>query len=84
MTEERDVVVYMTRWCGACATTMRFLKEHGIPYRTVDIDGDTEAAQVVMALNRGNRSVPTIMVDGKHVLTEPSMRELAAIFVVAS
>ena len=33
-----------------------------------------------MDLNRGNRSVPTILVDGEHRLTEPSPAELAALF----
>lgn len=80
MSDDRDVLVYMTSWCGSCRSTLRFLEEHGIDYRTVDIDEDDAAAEAVMALNRGNRSVPTILVDGEHVLTEPSYSELSATF----
>ena len=57
-----------------------WLDEAGIAYRQIDIEEDEEAAQRVMSLNRGNRSVPTILVDGDHILTEPSMAELESAF----
>lgn len=79
---EPDVLVYVTSWCGACRRALRFLESHGIPHRTIDIDEDAAAAETVMGLNRGYRSVPTILVDGAHVLTEPSEPELAAVFGV--
>ena len=76
----RDVVVYVTSWCGSCRTALRWLDDARVPYRPIDIDDDGDAAQAVMDLNRGNRSVPTILVNGQHVLTEPSSSELAAVF----
>ncbi len=79
--DAREVVVYVTSWCGACRTTLRFLDENAIAYVAVDIDEDEAAAERVMALNRGNRSVPTIMVDGEHALTEPMQRELREVFL---
>ena len=77
---ERDVLVYMTSWCGDCRLTLRWLDAAGVAYRTVDIDRNAAAAQRVMDLNEGRRSVPTILVDGEHRLTEPSASELAAVF----
>ena len=82
MSTERDVLIYLTTWCGTCHRTLRFLDEHDIPYRTINIDEDPEAARTVMTLNRGNRSVPTILIDGEHALTEPTAKELAATFGV--
>ncbi len=76
----RDVLVYLTVWCGDCRRAVRFLDEFEIPYRTIDIDQDAEAARVVESLNRGSRSTPTILIDGEHVTTEPSRSELASIF----
>lgn len=78
--EPREVLVYMTSWCGTCRMAMRWLAEAGIAYREIDIEQDAEAAQRVMSLNRGNRSVPTILVDGEHILTEPSTAELESAF----
>ena len=77
---ERDVLVYMTAWCGDCRATLRWLDEAGVAYRKVNIDRNAAAAQRVMELNEGRRSVPTIVVDGEHRLTEPSASELAALF----
>lgn len=59
---------------------LHWLDEAGVAYRQIDIDEDEAAAQRVMSLNRGNRSVPTILVDGEHMLTEPSTAELASTF----
>jgi mycoredoxin len=78
---EREVVVYVTSWCGSCRAALRFLEEHSIAYVAVDIDEDEAAAERVMSLNRGNRSVPTIMVDGVHALTEPMQRDLRQVFL---
>ncbi len=79
---DRDVLLYINVWCGDCRRAVRFLDEHDIPYRTIDIDEDADSARIVETLNRGHRSVPTILVDGEHVATEPSNAELAAIFNV--
>jgi len=81
---DREVLVYITSWCGACRAALRFLDENGIAYTAVDIEEDEAAAERVMSLNRGNRSVPTIMVDGVHALTEPMRRELRMTFGVES
>ena len=77
---ERDVLLYINVWCGDCRRAVRFLDEHEIGYRTIDIDQDAEAARTVESLNRGNRSTPTILVNGEHVATEPSRAQLAEIF----
>ena len=77
---DQDVLLYINAWCGDCHRAVRFLDEHKIPYRTIDLDDHPEAADIVTALNQGSRSVPTILVDGQHVATEPSQAELATIF----
>ena len=78
---ERDVLVYMTAWCGDCRTTLRWLDAAGVAYRKVNIDRNAAAAAArSLDLNQGRRSVPTIVVDGEHRLTEPSASELAAVF----
>ena len=82
MDPDRDVVMYVTGWCGACRFALRFLDEHEISYRKVDIDKEPDAAALVMSLNNGNRSVPTILIDGEHALTEPSRRQLQETFGV--
>jgi mycoredoxin len=49
-----------------------------VDYNWVDINSDPEAADQVMALNGGYRSVPTILFPDGRVLVEPSRGELLA------
>jgi glutaredoxin-like protein len=74
---ENELTVYATRWCGDCRRARQFLDDHQIAYRWVDIDGDREAEALVRRVNRGNRSVPTLLFPDGSMLVEPSPRELA-------
>ncbi len=70
------VKVYMTDWCGYCHSAKRFLDKNGVPYETVNIEHNEDAAEFVMNVNGGNRTVPTIEIEGKGVYTNPSRQQL--------
>src|SRR5689334_15970772 len=72
------VTIYTTRWCGDCMRSKRLLDRWSVPYEEIDIERVPEAAQEVMRLARGYRSVPVIKIENGPVLVEPSDRELAA------
>jgi mycoredoxin len=76
--EHPSVVMYSTTWCGDCRRSKSLLDRTGVPYEEINIDNDPEAAATVQQLNRGYRSVPTIVIGGTTVLTEPSDRQLMA------
>lgn len=71
-----EITIYTRPWCGGVMRVKRWLERRGIPYTEVDITRDLEAARRVEALNGGYQSVPTILIDGVHVATEPSTEEL--------
>jgi thioredoxin reductase (NADPH) len=71
------LIVYSTTWCPDCKRAKRFLSEHRIPYRNVDIEHNAEAADFVQEINNGMRIVPTIIFPDGTILTEPSDAELA-------
>ena len=52
----------------------------GIGYDWIDIENDSAAAQRVMEINGGYRSVPTIVFEDGSILVEPSNAELAQKF----
>ena len=58
------IKVYTTRWCGDCQITKTYLDRFGIPYQEIDIESDPEAAEYVMQVNGGRRSVPTLEYGG--------------------
>jgi mycoredoxin len=74
---EAELIVYATSWCGGCHRARRFLEDHQVPYRWVDIDQDREAEALVKKVNHGNRSVPTLIFPDGTTLVEPSTLELA-------
>jgi mycoredoxin len=74
------IKMYATPWCGDCRRAKRWFDSHGIPYEYIDIEKDEQAAEVVVHLNGGMRSVPTILFPDGSVLVEPSALELAAKF----
>ncbi len=74
------VVMYATTWCGDCRMAKRWLDSHGIPYDYINIEEDDNAAEYVVKINNGSRTVPTIVCADGSVLVEPNARELAAKF----
>jgi mycoredoxin len=78
--EYPDVTIYSRPWCGSVMRVKRWLEQRDIPYTEIDIARDPAAAHQVEELNRGYQSVPTILVDGVHVATEPTTAELEALF----
>ncbi len=72
------IIVYGTDWCPDCERSKRFLGKHRVRYDWVDIDRDEEGRQLVERINRGNRSVPTLVFPDGSVLVEPSDAQLAA------
>ena len=71
------IVVYGTRWCGDCYQTRHFLDRHAITYDWVDIDRDRAGEEQVLKINRGMRSVPTVVFEDGSILVEPSTLALA-------
>jgi mycoredoxin len=47
-----------------------------VDYHEIDIDNDASAAETVLAINGGYRSVPTIVLQDGRVLVEPSRAQL--------
>jgi len=72
-----QITVYGAPWCPDCRRSKSFLMEQRIPFTWVDIDTDANGLRFVEELQRGGRTIPTIVFpDGSHLL-EPSNVELA-------
>lgn len=55
------VTIYTTSWCPDCHALKAFLGAKGVPYSEVNIEEDPDAAEFVMRVNEGRRSVPTVV-----------------------
>ncbi len=75
---QAQITMYTADWCGDCIRSERLLNELNVAYKTIDIEADSTAAEKVIEINSGMRSIPVIVfADGTH-LTEPSDNELRA------
>jgi len=70
------ITLYSTTWCGYCLRLKRMLDREGIGYREVNIELDEAAAEVVMRVNGGNQTVPTVVFPDWTALTNPSLDEV--------
>ena len=66
------VTMYSADWCGDCRRSKRLLNELNVPYNIIDVDADESAAEKVIEINGGMRSIPVIVFDDGTHLTEPS------------
>ena len=76
MDEGKGIVFYGTSWCPDCTMARGVLDQQGIPYQLIDVDEDPAASAYVKQVNRGFRSVPTIVFPDGSILVEPSRSQL--------
>ena len=70
--------MYSTPWCGYCTRLKRQLDREGIAFEEVDIEQVPAAADIVMQVNRGMQTVPTIVFADGSALTNPSLAQIKA------
>jgi len=66
-----SIVIYSTIWCPDCRRAKSFLKERGVKFVEVMIDGNPEAEGLVLRVNHGRRKVPTIQVGDRYFACSP-------------
>ena len=72
------MTIYSTQWCGYCHRLMKQLDREDVAYEVVDIEHDPAAATLVMAVNEGRQTVPTVVFPDGSALTNPSVAEVKA------
>ncbi len=74
----QSIIVYGTNWCPDCRRAQRVLDQHGVQYTYINIENDPAATEFVIKVNKGHRSVPTIVFPDGSILVEPSNAVLQA------
>ena len=70
------LTMYSTSWCGYCHRLRTQLDREGIGYDVVDIERVPDAAAVVMQVNGGNQTVPTLVYADGSAQTNPSLAQV--------
>ncbi len=63
----RKVTVYSTKNCPYCRMAKAFLDKHGVPYESIDVGENSDAAKKMIDLS-GQRGVPVILVDDEIII----------------
>ena len=71
-----QITMYSTPWCGYCHRLKSQLDREGIPFEVVDIEQDPSAADLVMSVNGGNQTVPTLVYPDGTAQTNPSLAQV--------
>jgi len=72
----RDLTIFSTPWCGYCVRLKGQLDDVGVPYVEVDISADEASADLVMQVNGGNQTVPTVLFPDGGALTNPTLADV--------
>jgi mycoredoxin len=75
---DQSVIMYSTVWCGYCRRLKSQMEREGIPYVEVDIENDPVATELVMSVNGGMQTVPTLVFPDGSALTNPSLAQVKA------
>lgn len=70
-------VMYSTSWCGYCKRLKSQLADLGINYEDINIEEVPGTAEIVEAVNGGNRTVPTLVFSDGSAMTNPSAKQVA-------
>jgi mycoredoxin len=61
-----DLTVYSAAWCPDCRVAKRFLAEHNIPYKDIDVESTPGAVEKIIK-HTGKRAIPQFVIDGEWV-----------------
>ncbi|MDT0331588.1 mycoredoxin [Nocardiopsis lambiniae] len=75
-TATENFTMYTTPWCGYCKRLKSQLAREGITGHEVDIEEHPEAAELVMKVNNGNQTVPTVVFSDGAAMTNPSLAQV--------
>lgn len=62
-----SIEIYTTPLCGYCHAAKRLLTAKGASFAETDVSGDTGARQAMTERAGGQRTVPQIFIDGRHI-----------------
>lgn len=70
--------MFTTTWCGYCTRLKSQLDKVGIGYTEVNVEDVEGTSELVMSLNGGNRTVPTVLFPDGSAATNPSLAQVQA------
>jgi glutaredoxin 3 len=67
MSDEVEVLMYSTEWCGYCERARALLKRNSVEFREIKLDEHPEQRETMIERSGGRRTVPQIFLGDRHV-----------------
>lgn len=64
--KQAEVIIYSAAGCGPCRDAKKFLDDKIISYKVIDVQGKKDLIDEMERLT-GKRTVPQILINGKHI-----------------
>ena len=74
--EAGQITMFSTEWCGYCKRLKKMLDAEGIGYTEINVEEVPGTAELVEAINGGNRTVPTVLFPDGTSATNPSLNDV--------
>jgi mycoredoxin len=68
--------MYTTSWCGYCVRLKRMMQREDIHFAEINIEHDESAVDLVMRVNGGNQTVPTVVFPDGSAMTNPTIDQV--------
>lgn len=62
-----DIEIYTTKICPYCVRAKSLLQKKGAPFKEIDVTSDAELRTALVQKAGGQRTVPQIFINGKHI-----------------
>jgi glutaredoxin 3 len=59
--------IYTARFCPYCDAAKALLRHEGIEFEEIDISGNWETRDEMIARSNGQTTLPQIFIDGRHI-----------------
>jgi glutaredoxin 3 len=70
-----QVKIYTREWCGYCTAALRLLRNKGVDFEQIDVQGDAKTRRWLVEVT-GQTTVPQIFIDGAPIGGFTDMRAL--------
>jgi len=67
MSENAEVLMYSTNWCGYCERARALLKRNSVEFHEIKLDEHPEQRETMIERSGGRRTVPQIFIGDRHV-----------------
>lgn len=61
------IELYTTMFCPYCARARNLLQKKGVRFTDIDVMGDEDKREEMIARAGGRQTVPQIFIDGRHI-----------------